>query len=217
MLKLRDDSGLTLTELLVVSVLILVILAAAYFMFGAAQSMNDLAMARANASDEAQAAIDLMSRELRQAQENVADKGAFKLAGANDMKFYSDLDHDGRPELVRYYVEGGSLKRTVAPPTNYAPEFNNPTPGPPTVLVRTLGTSAGPVFCYHGMTASTTALCGTVKHGFAIVTTSDPYNTTPKITMVGIKLDDVNKSGDKTVTVISRALVRLRTVENTVK
>ena len=55
------------------------------------------------------------------------------------------------------------------------------------------------------------------KHGFNIVTTSDPYNTTPKISMVGIKIDDVSKSGDKTITVISRALVRMRTVENTVK
>jgi prepilin-type N-terminal cleavage/methylation domain-containing protein len=216
--NLRDDSGLSLTELLVVSMLISVILAASYFLFGAAQSMNDMAMARASASDEAQAAIDLMSRELRQARENVADKGAFTLAGASDMKFYSDVDHDGRPDLVRYYVESGSLKRTVAPPTNYAVPFTNPTPGTPTILVKTLGTSSGPVFCYHTpVVPATPVLCGTVNHGFTIVSTTDPYNTTPKITMVGLKIDDVNKSGDKTIQVISRALVRLRTVENTVK
>jgi prepilin-type N-terminal cleavage/methylation domain-containing protein len=215
--SLRDDSGLSLTELLVVSVLISVILAASYFMFAAAQSMNNIAMARSIASDESQSAIDRMSLELRQAQENVPDNGVFKLAGASDMKFYSDLDHDGRPELVRYYVEGGSLKRTVAPPTNNAPPFTNPTPGAPKVLVKTLGTSAGPVFCYHSTVVNTIAACGTAKHGFNIVTTSDPYNTTPKISMVGIKIDDVSKSGDKTITVISRALVRMRTVENTVK
>ena len=75
--RLRDDSGLSLTELLVVSVLISVILAASYFLFGAASSMNNLAMARAIASDEAQRAVDQMSRDLRQAQENVAEKGVF--------------------------------------------------------------------------------------------------------------------------------------------
>ena len=180
--SLRDDSGLTLAELLVVSVLISVILAAAFVMFGAAQSMNDGAMARANAADEAQAAIDLMSRELRQAQEdNANDRGVFHLANATDMKFTSDLDHDTRPELVRYYVEGGSLKRTVAAPTSTVPTFTFAAPGPPTVLVRELGTSTGPLFCYHSTVVNTTVLCGTAKHGFAVVSTTSPYTYATKI------------------------------------
>lgn len=217
--RLRDDSGLSLTELLVVSVLISVILAASYFLFGAATSMNDLAMARAIASDQAQLAVDQMSRDLRQAQENVAEKGVFVTAEANQMKFTADLNHDEKPELVRYYVENDQLKRTVAQPTagQTMPPFTFQTAGTPKVLVEELGTSAGPLFCYHSTVVNNTVLCGTAKHGFNVVTTADPLNTTPKISMIGIKLDVESTSGAKTVAVINRALVRMRTIENTVK
>jgi len=219
MRSLRDDSGLSLTELLVVSVLISVILAGTYFMLSAATSMTDLAMARASAADEAQAAIDLIAREVRQAQEDDEDPapGVFWLAGASDMKITSDTDHDTRPELIRYYVEDGALKRTVALPTNTEMPFTYGTPGAPRILVRELGTSAGPVFCYHDKESDVTALCGTVDHKFNVVATGSPHTTTPKIVMVGIKIDAVGNSGDKTVTVISRALVRMRTIENAVE
>ena len=217
--RLRDDSGLSLTELLVVSVLVSVILAASYFLFGAATSMNDLAMARAIASDQAQLAVDQMSRDLRQAQENVAEKGVFVTAEANQMKFTADLNHDHKPELVRYYVENDQLKRTVAQPTagQIMPPFTFQAAATPKVLVEELGTSAGPLFCYHSTVVNNTVLCGTAKHGFNVVTTADPLNTTPKISMIGIKLDVESTSGAKTVAVINRALVRMRTIENTVK
>ena len=97
------------------------------------------------------------------------------------------------------------------------PPFTFQAAATPKVLVEELGASAGPLFCYHSTVVNTTVLCGTAKHGFNVVTTADPLNTTPKISMVGIKLDVVSKSGTRRVTVIHRALVRMRTVENTVK
>ncbi len=219
---IRDDSGMSLTELLVVSVLIGVIMTASYFMFNAAQAMNDSAVARSNAADEAQRAIDTMTRELRQSQvdddsapdKETPDHGVFRTATATEVKFMSDLNADRRPELVRYYVEGGSLKRTVAPPTTMVPPFSYGSPGAPTILVEKLGTTTNPVFCYHDRTPNTTVLCGTDKHGFAKVTSADPYNTSPKIAMVGITMDVVGESGARDVTVTSRALVRVRTILN---
>jgi prepilin-type N-terminal cleavage/methylation domain-containing protein len=213
--SLRDDSGLTLTELLVVSVLIGVILAASFVMFQAAGTMNDAAMARSNASDEAQAAIDVMTRDLRQAQEDSTDKnGVFRTANATEMKFSADTNNDARPELIRYYVEGGALKRTVAPPTNVAPPFTYGAAGTPKVLVRVLGTSADPLFCYHGVAVNTAAVCGTAKHGFVVISTTSPYTTSPKISMVGITLSGIGTSGTKQTAVTSRVLVRMRTTEN---
>jgi prepilin-type N-terminal cleavage/methylation domain-containing protein len=213
--SIQDDSGMSLAELLVVAVLISVIMSASYFMFNAAQSMNDIAMARTSATDDAQAAIDRMTRELRQTQvDSTNENGVFRLANANEIKFMSDLDHDARPELVRYYVSGESLLRTVAKPTNTLPPFTYGSPGPPTVLVKKLGASAYPIFCFHGRTVDTSVVCGTDKHGFAKITTTDPYNTKPKITLVGILLNVPGKSGSKTVTVTTRALVRMRTVDN---
>jgi len=220
--SISDDSGMTLAELLVVSVLISVIIAASYFMFTAAQSMNDIAMARSSATDDAQSAIDKMTREFRQTQvDRTPDEnpvgGVFKLAGANEAIFMSDLNRDQVPELVRYYVDSGALKRAVAPASNSQAPFTFGAYGAPTVLIKKLGTSAYPIFCYHTRTGDSTTVCGPDKHGFVKVTTADPYNTSPKIAMVGILLNVPGTSGSKTVTVTTRALVRMRTVDNEVE
>ena len=74
--------------------------------------MNDIAMARSSATDDAQSAIDKMTREFRQTQvDRTPDEnpvgGVFKLANANEAIFMSDLNKDQVPELVRYYVESG--------------------------------------------------------------------------------------------------------------
>ncbi len=219
---IEDDSGLTLTELIVVSILIGVILTAAYFMLNATQTMSDSAMARSNATDDAQLAIDKMTRELRQAQpdrslDETPTGGVFKVAANNEIVFMSDLDHDMRPELIRYYVESNSLKRAVAPPTNAQAPFTFGTYGAPTVLIKQLGASAYPIFCFHTRVGDDTTVCGPDEHGFKKVTTSDPYNTSPKIAMVGILLYVPGTSGSKTVTVATRALVRIRTMENEVE
>jgi prepilin-type N-terminal cleavage/methylation domain-containing protein len=240
---LREDSGLSLTELLVVSVLVGVILAASYFMFGAAQTMTNITMARSNANEEAQKAVELMSRELRQSQEDAAwtqivtnpvgttdpGPGVFKFMGPSDMQFLSDVDNDGITELVRYYVDAGSLKRTVARQTNAnssPPTYG--TAGTPKILVKQIGTTAvGPVFCYHNTVPSTTTDCGTsgrpAKHGFAIVpyvaAPYSVYNYASKtkgigISMVGIKVVASARSGDKTVEAVNAVLVRMRTTMN---
>jgi prepilin-type N-terminal cleavage/methylation domain-containing protein len=219
MISIRDDSGLSLAELLVVTVLISVIMSASYFMFNAAQGMNDIAMARTSATDDAQAAIDRMTRELRETQvDRTSDEnpigGVLKVANANEISFMSDLNHDQVPELVRYYVDSGALKRTVANATNSQAPFTFGTAGTPMVLIKKLGTTSYPIFCYHDRTPNATAVCGPDKHGFNIITTSDPYNTSPKVAMVGILLNVPGTSGSKTVTVTSRALVRMRTVDS---
>ncbi|NTU71096.1 MAG: hypothetical protein HGB10_04675 [Coriobacteriia bacterium] len=214
---LDDDSGLTLTEFLIVAMLISVIITASYFMFNAAASMTDQTTARAYAQDEAQRAVDRMTRDLRQSMQDTSDNnGVVRIAEASQLKFSADVNADMKPEMIRYYIEGNSLKRTVALPTTSEVPYSYGSPGAPTILIKKLGTSAGTMFCYHSVDRNTTVYCGPIKHGFNVVTTTDPFNTTPKISMIGVKLDTVGESGSKTVTVTSRVMVRIRTVENRV-
>ncbi len=220
-MRLSDDSGLSLTELLVVSVLVSVIISASYFMFNAASAMNDMAMARAIASDELQQATGKMAMEIREVRKNNPDKGAFKLTSANEIVFTADVNNDRRPELVRYYVSGGALLRTMALPAQaYSPELEEYTfgaAGAPSILVEKLDTSAGAIFCYHSTTPNSGAVCaGNKKDGFNIVVSTDPYNVDPKISMIGINLRNTVKSGDKTIHANSRVLSRTRSVENQV-
>ena len=214
----RDDRGLSLTELMVVSVLMGIIIGTVYMLFGAAANISSTTTARAVAGDEAQRAVDRMTMDIRQAQENSESKGAFSIAEANRVQFFEDLTHDGRPELVTYYVSGTNLYRTVASPTNTAPPFVFGAAGAPQLLVQGIASSGGALFCYHSIVVNATATCSNAqKHGFDIISTTDPYSTEPKIAMVGINLWNTQSSGGKTVTVHTNAVARVRSILNTVK
>jgi prepilin-type N-terminal cleavage/methylation domain-containing protein len=214
----RDDKGLSLTELMVVSVLMSIIIATVYMLFGAAANITGNATARAVAGDEATRAIDKMTMDIRQAQESGESKGAFTIAEANRVQFFVDLTHDGKPEQVTYYVTGTKLYRTVASPTNAIPPFTYSAAGTPQVMVTGIDSTGGSLFCYHDITVNNTATCANAqKHGFNIVTTTDPYSTEPKIAMVGVNLWNKQSSGGKTITVHANAVARVRSILNTVK
>ncbi|MEI7814506.1 MAG: type II secretion system protein [Coriobacteriia bacterium] len=231
MRRIRDDGGLSLTELLVVSVLMGVILATMYLLFGAASTIADRSTARAIATDEAQRAIDTMSREIRESQENRTPNddskgGVFTIAEPNRVQFFSDVNHDNGPELVTYYLSGSSLLRTVAP-WNQAPTNTQPwtfgSAGTPKALVTNIDTAGGPIFCYHSKSPGTASCArGTYAvryHGFWILgsggTVTAPYDNKSPISMIGINL--VNKqpsSGGNYETALSDSLVRLRASQN---
>ena len=115
----RDDSGLSVTELLIVVTLLGVVLAAGLMVAFAADSMTDSLSARAMATDEAQVFLDTVGKELRQAdatatltQSGVVGVGAFATIGDRDATFFVDLNHDGYVHMLHYYVSNGSVYRT---------------------------------------------------------------------------------------------------------
>jgi hypothetical protein len=223
MQSLRDDSGLSLTELLVVSVLMLLVLGTAYMLFDTSTGMADVSEARVIASDNAQKAQELISRDLRQAQENYSGEsgvrpGALAVAKPDTIEFFMDETRDGRPERIKYYMQGTSLMRASAPPIGTEYEFSHGAFGTPKVILKNIRTDNGPVFCFHEVTEDPAVTCANgEKHGFKIVTTSSPLTTLPKIAMVGINLSNEEQAGGKKSTVHTSALIRIRSVENAVE
>jgi len=221
---LRDDSGLTLTELLVVCTLMSVILAAMFALSGAAQAITNISSARTQAATEAQIAVEQFSRDVRQAQENpdpapgaTQDKGAFTVSTGTKLQFYADVDHNRKPDLVTWEVVGTELRRSVTPPTNSNYQFVYGTPAAARRMVKKVNTAAD-TFCYHTNTVDTAATCDNgEQHGFTIVTTADPLNTQPKICLVGINIVNEAASGDQTVTVHTSVLAKVRSIANEVQ
>ena len=212
-----DDRGVTLAELLVVSVLMSVVIVSTYLLLGTTQNISNVSMAQSLASDEAQHAVDMMTSEIRQAQENEEGHGAFTIAEPSRVQFFFDANGDGRPELITYYVDSGKLYRTVTPATNTEPPFTFGPPGVATTIISHLDSSEA-IFCYHGTEINDTVVCaGGYKHGFSTISTADPYSTSPKITMVGLYLVNQQSFGDRTVSVITDVLARVRSVQNIVK
>jgi Tfp pilus assembly protein PilW len=156
----RDDSGLSFTELLVVSSLMVVVLGAVWSVMYSVSSMNDAVSARAVATDESQVFLDRLGLELRQAdsQKNLAGvstsdaaaQGAFAEILPRQVTFYGDLYHNRRPVRVQYYMSGTSLHRKEWASTNTTYPYTWSTNTTDTVVIASVDPAwAGAVFSYY--------------------------------------------------------------------
>lgn len=217
-MRLRDDTGMSLTELLVVTVLMGVILATSYMLLNTATVMADQSEARAIAADEAQQTIERMTREIKQAQEVKDGKGALCSTQPDSIQLYMDENMDGSPEKIRYYRSGTTIFRQLAPVTSALP-LTHGAYGTPEVVLEDLSPTQGNVFCYHSTAPDTAVTCANgSKHGYEVVPNStDPENSPPVVSMVGIDLRNQHSTGQQTATVVTSVIVRIRAVENVVK
>jgi prepilin-type N-terminal cleavage/methylation domain-containing protein len=246
----RDDSGLSLTELLVVSVLIGVILASAYLLFGAGTNMTNLLTARSNAAYDAQRAVDQISEDLRQTQSTATSTDKHGViegtiaATQNTLMIASNVDTTvtagdtaPAPELVEYSSEATGvyyrLVKRIArhDPAVHVPPFftappTSPSWGPTTDVVPGLLLSVPPVFCFHRSPTSGAAseiavnTCGAdPSHKYPFPDSayvfnglnSNAANSNYWVSFVGVRLQVVGRSGNKTVIVPGTAVVRIRT------
>lgn len=120
---MRRDEGTTLTELLVVTMLMGMVLSLVFMMMGAVTKMADGMEARSVATDDGRMAMDRMTRELRQAMEVSDGAGVFTVMAARQCTFYADVNQDGRPERISYRVSSNNLIRTMTSATNSVPPY----------------------------------------------------------------------------------------------
>ena len=117
---LMGESGMTLTELLVASALMTIVLAAAYLLLGSASGMADFAEAQARVAEETRLGMDKMTQEVRQASELPGQQGMGvfgSVPATGQISIYVDADHDGQMERVTYQRSGAQLVRAVTEPT----------------------------------------------------------------------------------------------------
>ncbi|HEY5484531.1 MAG TPA: prepilin-type N-terminal cleavage/methylation domain-containing protein [Propionibacteriaceae bacterium] len=112
----RCDVGFSLMELMLAVAILPIILGAAYQVFITLSGNYSTISAQSEATSEAQRAMDIMVREMRQAQEIEVGKGVFETATSSRAAFYADIDRDGTPERITYYVDGADLYRAQAEP-----------------------------------------------------------------------------------------------------
>lgn len=146
-----SDAGVTLIELLTVVSLLSVVVAAAYMLFGSASAMSDQLEARAAAMEENRKGMYSITRELRQAVEITDAGGAFQAAQPRQCEFYTDVDDDGAPELVKYRVHQGQLLRSVfEPTTQVAPYTFGATGSAEQAIISSIdGSWNGNIFTYY--------------------------------------------------------------------
>lgn len=105
--------GFTLIEIMVSVVIVGFILIGLTRFSQLFLSGYEFSFQETQAISEAQRAITVMEREIREMRDGV--EGAYPLSVANDNEivFYSDVDDDGLVERVRYYIVGSDLVKQV--------------------------------------------------------------------------------------------------------
>jgi prepilin-type N-terminal cleavage/methylation domain-containing protein len=146
---LGADEGFSLIELVTVMSILPVILAVAFLLFNGTTQMSARVEARSGLTDDTRAGIDLMTRELRQADQIVDGAGVFATTQPRQAIFYVDLNHDNAPERVSYFMNGLKLVRTQASATTSVPPFSYGPDGPQRTLISTMSAGfSGPIFTY---------------------------------------------------------------------
>jgi len=97
--------------------------------------------------DEANYSVSQMAREIRTMRQG--QNGSYPIISGtdNDFSFYSDIDFDGESELVRYWLDGGTLYKSVIDPVGFPAVYP-----PENAIVRPLSDNvqngADPLFLY---------------------------------------------------------------------
>ncbi len=197
----RDEDGFTLPEMMVVLALMGMLLGIMFLVFNTTSMWASRVEARSIAAREARFTVDRMSRDLRQAMEIDEGSGVFAEAGIRRCVFYVDLNHDGTPEKVTYYVEGRRVRRTVAEATIPVFPYNFGADGSPSTLIGTL----------------TDAWASTTQPIFRYQDTSGAYTASkPAISAVEIHIENQGVSGAEVAPFETRTLVKVRSVHNSI-
>lgn len=101
------------------------------------------------AVEEARGGIDIMTKEIREAQPS--ENGVYPIVTANDQEFifYADVDQDGKAERARYFLAGTQLKKGVIQPTETVPVDYPPDQEELAVIASYIRNASDPIFYYY--------------------------------------------------------------------
>lgn len=131
-LILAGESGLTLVELLVVLALLSMVVGSAYQYFSFGYASWDRAAAESRAIQDARLAVTRLDQEVRMARKAMESTAAVVVsADHNQLDIYTDVitGDVGKPELVRYRLQSGSLVRGVSVPQGSQYPYTYQSPG----------------------------------------------------------------------------------------
>ena len=105
--------GFTLVEAVITMGVFILVVSAAFTFLLQTYRAQSFSFDQTTATDEAKHGINIMVRELREA--NLGDDGAYAIASASaqSITFYSDTDTDASREKITYTVVGSDLTRTL--------------------------------------------------------------------------------------------------------
>lgn len=122
--RLARESGFTIVELVVVTMITMIVVAAILAIFLSLSGAFNNQMTRVQNQDDARTAINQMARYIRMATSSADSEStlsnAILTALPQDFEFYCDVDGDGVADKVRYYLDGATLLMQTLKPEKTA-------------------------------------------------------------------------------------------------
>jgi type II secretory pathway component PulJ len=188
-----SDEGFSAAEMVIVTLLLSIIITASYMALGMVTNVSDGIIARDDAYQTGQTAIEKMTKELREAQvvtdgsQNPYRMNPNTPPTATRICFFADIDHNGYLDRVTYQLASGQITRRTAPTTKTSPTYND------------FGTDSAPVVLTDQVDPALTTLF-TLKNSDEATTTTITDIATG-VSAVQITMRTVAKSGTQSATV----------------
>jgi prepilin-type N-terminal cleavage/methylation domain-containing protein len=189
--RLRASQGFTLIELLVV-MLIAGILAGAMLglYYGVVRSFADTGNRMVN-QDDARTAINQMGRYIRMATSSASNQtsisDAIAVASPQELVFFADINGNGQPDKVRYYLSGLTMKMATV-----APNMTTNPPSYPTyttdgvVVMNGIQNGATAIFTYYQINPAYTSTTDAAHDNLTVITNPTTAADRLKIGAVGL-------------------------------
>jgi len=208
--RVARDDGLSLAELLIATALMSIIVGTTYLVLTTGQGIANHTESRVIVTDEVRLGLDRMATELRQAEELVdadgSGTGVFATAEARRAVFFADVDRDGSPERISYFVDGTTIRRSVAEPATTPVDRTTAwqTDSTPAPILEGLSPSwTGAIFTYRGVGSPAPVLTAA--------------SSIPDMSTVQLHVVAEARAGDITSTADETLWVKIRAVQNTIQ
>ena len=191
--RLRGSRGFTLIELLVVMIMAGILAGAMLGLYyGVVRSFADTGNRMVN-QDDARTAINQMGRYIRMATSSASNQtsisDAIAVAQPQELVFYADLDGDGQPDKVRYYLSGLTMKMaTVAPNMGTNPPSYPAYTTDGVVVMNGIRNGATALFTYYQINPAYTSTTDAAHDNLTVITNPTSASDLLKIVAVGLTI-----------------------------
>jgi prepilin-type N-terminal cleavage/methylation domain-containing protein len=146
---LSSQKGLSLVEMLVVTVIFSLILIGALMLIKYIYKNYGFAMEQGLSLNEVQKGLKVLTDDIRGGRQ--ADSGAYTIVSADkfDFVFYADIDKDNITERIHYYLQDNSIKKGVTSPAGTPASYPSEDQSTVTLVTHIINSDDQPLFYFY--------------------------------------------------------------------
>ena len=120
----KNEKGFTLLELLVaMGIFALIIVSVSWIMIDAFRNSR-IVWKQLERQGDGRKVLQKVVDEVRRAEQSSTGAYSIESAGANEIRFYANIDKDGYKEKVRFFLTGTDFKRGIIKPSGTPLSYN---------------------------------------------------------------------------------------------